>query len=421
MAKLYQMNQENVKDIRKSVDVIDPEPIYAKACEGLLGLSVSLGLEVLRQMMEIDVCEAAGPKGKHNPNRQAYRHGTDDTKVVMGGEKVSIKRPRVRTMGGEEIEIKSLTLFQDEDPLNEAILTRLLSGVSTRKISRTMDSGIEDPACISKSEASRRFAKGMDKAMKEFFTRPIVGSFPVLMMDGMGLGKMTIVAAMGIDDDGHKHMLGLTEGGTENAEVVKSLLADMISRGLDPQEPRLCVLDGGKALHRAVTEVFGSKARIQRCQVHKKRNVLAHLPESMQENVSKSLTMAYREPDYDKAKNKLELLLRELEMSCPKAAKSLREGMEETLTVHRLHVAPLLRETLSNTNAMESANSVCTGVLRRVTNFRNGKITLRHAAAGFLEAERSFRRVNGYRDISRLKTNLAILTESDDWSKIHTA
>ena len=421
MAKLYQMKQEDVKDVRKAVAVINPEPIYSKACKGLLGLSVTLGLEVLRQMMEIDVCEVAGPKGKHDPNRQAYRHGSDDTKVVLGGEKVSIKRPRVRSKNGEEVEIKSLSLFQNEDPLDEAILTRLLSGVSTRKVSRTMDSGIDDPACVSKSEASRRFVKAMDKEMKEFFSRPIVGSFPVLMIDGMGLGKMTIVAAMGIEDDGHKHILGLTEGGTENAEVIKSLLADMISRGLDPQEPRLCVLDGGKALHKVVKEVFGSKARIQRCQVHKKRNVLAHLPESMQENVSKSLTMAYLEPDYDKAKNKLELLVKELEMSCPKAAKSLSEGLEETLTVHRLHVTPLLRETLSNTNAMESANSVCAGILKRVTNFKNGKVTLRHAAAGFLEAERGFRRVRGYKDLSRLKTNLTILTESDDWSKIHTA
>ena len=421
MAKLYHTNQDKVKDVRNAVEVINTEPIIAKACDGLLSLSVDLGLEVLRQMMEADVCEAAGPKGKHNPNRQAYRHGTDDTKVVLGGEKVSIKRPRVRTMDGGEVEIKSLTLFQNEDPLDEAILTRLLSGVSTRKLSRTMDSGVEDPACVSKSEASRRFAKGMDKAMKEFFSRPIEGSYPVLMIDGMGLGKMTIIAAMGIDAEGRKHILGLEEGGTENHEVAKALLADLISRGLDPVEPRLCVLDGGKALHKAVKETFGSKARIQRCQVHKKRNVLAHLPESMQENVSKKLTMAYRELDYDMAKSKLDLLVKELELSYPKAAKSLSEGLEETLTVHRLHVAPLLRNTLSNTNAMESANSVCAGILRRVTNFGNGKVTLRHAAAGFLEAERSFRRVNGYRDIARLKTNLAILTESEDWSKISIA
>ncbi len=421
MSELYQTKKENVKDIRNSVQVINPEPIYAKACEGLLSLSVSLGIEVLRQMMEADVCEAAGPKGKHNPNRHAYRHGTDDTKVVLGGEKVSIKRPRVRTTDGGEVEIPSLQLFQNEDPLDEAILTRLLSGVSTRKLSRTMDSGVDDPSCVSKSEASRRFAKGMDKAMKEFFSRPIEGSFPVLMIDGMGLGKMTIIAAMGIDGDGHKHILGLEEGGTENNEVVKALLSDLISRGLDPEEPRLCVLDGGKALHKAVKEMFGAKVRIQRCQVHKKRNVLAHLPESMQESVSKSLTMAYRELDYDTARSKLELLVKELELSYPKAAKSLSEGLDETLTVHRLRIAPLLRETLSSTNAMESANSVCAGILRRVTNFGNGKVTLRHAAAGFLEAERSFRRVNGYRDIVRLKANLAILTESGDWSKIAIA
>lgn len=317
--------------------------------------------------------------------------------------------------------IKTLELFQAEDPLNEAILSRLLSGVSTRKLSRTTDDLACDPACVSKSEVSRRFISGMDEAMAQFFARPIEGSMPIMMLDGMGLGDMTIVAAMGIDAEGHKHILGLTEGGTENSEVVSGLLSDLISRGLDAQEPRLYVLDGGKALSKAVKDTFGKKAVIQRCQVHKKRNVLAHLPESEQENVSKRLTMAYREFEYEKAKEKLNLLAKELEMRYPKAADSLREGLEQTLTVHRLHVPGLLRETLSNTNAMESANSVCAGVLRRVTNFKHGGMTLRHAAAGFMEAERSFHRVRGYRQIPALIFDLARLTDCGDWSILDVA
>lgn len=418
MRKVY---RENAGSVKGAIGLIDAERIAAKASEGLLRVSVDIGLEVLRQMMEADVTELVGTKGKHNPARTAYRHGSDNSKVVLGSEKVTVTRPRVRGKGGTEMPIKTLELFQAEDPLNEAILSRLLSGVSTRKLSRTTDDLACDPACVSKSEVSRRFISGMDEAMAQFFARPIEGSMPIMMLDGMGLGDMTIVAAMGIDAEGHKHILGLTEGGTENSEVVSGLLSDLISRGLDAQEPRLYVLDGGKALSKAVKDTFGKKAVIQRCQVHKKRNVLAHLPESEQENVSKRLTMAYREFEYEKAKEKLNLLAKELEMRYPKAADSLREGLEQTLTLHRLHVPGLLRETLSNTNAMESANSVCAGVLRRVTNFKHGGMTLRHAAAGFMEAERSFHRVRGYRQIPALIFDLARLTDCGDWSILDVA
>ena len=418
MRKVY---RENAGSVKGAIGLIDPERIAAKASEGLLRVSVDIGLEVLRQMMEADVTELVGTKGKHSPARTAYRHGSANSKVVLGSEKVTVTRPRVRGKGGTEMPIKTLELFQAEDPLNEAILIRLLSGVSTRKLSRTTDDLACDPACVSKSEVSRRFISGMDEAMAQFFARTIEGSMPIMMLDGMGLGDMTIVAAMGIDAEGHKHILGLTEGGTENSEVVSGLLSDLISRGLDAQEPRLYVLDGGKALSKAVKDTFGKKAVIQRCQVHKKRNVLAHLPESEQENVSKRLTMAYREFEYEKAKEKLNLLAKELEMRYPKAADSLRDGLEQTLTVHRLHVPGLLRETLSNTNAMESANSVCAGVLRRVTNFKHGGMTLRHAAAGFMEAERSFHRVRGYRQIPALKFDLARLTDCGDSSILDVA
>lgn len=418
MSIVYRKNSGSVKG---AIGLIDYELIEAKASEGLLRVSVEIGLEVVRQMMETDVTELVGSKGKHNPGRTAYRHGWDESKVVLGSEKVSVRRPRVRGTDGTEMPIKSLGLFQTDDPMNDAILSRLLSGVSTRKLCRTTDELVDDPACVSKSEVSRRFRSGMEKAMAEFFGRRIEGSMPIMMLDGMGLGDMTIVAAMGIDEEGHKHMLGLTEGGTENSEVVSALLNDMILRGLDAQEPRLYVLDGGKALSKAVKDTFGKKAVVQRCQVHKKRNVLAHLPKSEQENVSKRLTMAYREFDYEKANSSLELLAKEMDLRYPKASDSLREGLEETLTVHRLRVPGLLRETLSSTNAMESANSVCTGVLRRVTNFKHGGTTLRHAAAGFMEAERSFHRVRGYKQIPSLKMNLARLTETGDWSILGVA
>ena len=293
--------------------------------------------------------------------------------------------------------------------------------MSTRKYARTVDEPTEDASCVSKSEVSRRFAKAMETRMDEFFKRRIEGRYPIVMMDGLVLGKMTIVAAMGIDSEGRKRILGLAEGGSENSEVVKALLNDLIERGLDASEPRLYILDGGKALHKAVKDVFGKKAVIQRCQVHKKRNVLSQLPDSEQANVSLAMTIAYREFEYVKAKSSLELLADNLAYRYPKAADSLREGLEETLTMHRLKLPGLLRQTLSSTNAMESANSGCMGIIRRVCNFKNGAMTLRYAAAGFLEAERGFRRIKGYKQIPVLQYALARLTESGDWATLESA
>ena len=416
--KLYQREQETVKG---SVAIRDVGALTARASEGLLQLSVELGLEVLRQMLEADVTELAGPKGKHQEDRKAYRHGTEKSRVVLGGEKVAIKRPRVRSMEDEELPLPTLGLFQREDPLNQAVLARLLCGVSTRKYGRTVDASVDVPGCVSKSEVSRRFAAGLEAQMEVFFKRPIEGSYPALMMDGLELGKMTIIAALGIDRNGKKRILGLIEGGSENSELVKRLLEDLIERGLPDDEPRLYVLDGGKALTKAVKDTFGSQACIQRCQVHKKRNVLSHLPQSERENVSVALSLAYREHEYEKAKAALTLLADNLEFRYPSAAASLREGLDETLTVHRLKLPGLLRETLASTNAMESANSVCVGILNRVSRFRDGKMTLRHAAAGFLEAERSFRRIKGCKQIPLLVHALGLLTAHADWAILESA
>lgn len=413
--------QKERASVNGSIEVMDMGPLVELASEGLLALSVQVGLEVLRQMLAVDVTALAGAKGRHNPDRSAYRHGTETTRVVMGGQKVSVKRPRVRSKEGSELQLPTLSVFQNEDPLNRVLLQRLLCGVSTRKYSRTLDESLEDAACVSKSEASRRFAAAMEARMDEFFKRRIEGSFPAMMIDGLELGKMTIIAAMGIDSEGRKRILGLAEGGSENSEVVKALLADMVERGLDASEPRLYILDGGKALHKAVKDTFGKKAVIQRCQVHKKRNVLSYLPESEQANVSLAMTTAYREFEYVKAKASLELLADNLAYRYPKAADSLREGLEETLTAHRLKLPGLLRQTLSSTNAMESANSGCMGIIRRVCNFKNGAMALRYAAAGFLEAERGFRRIKGYKQIPILQNALARLTESGDWATLESA
>ena len=291
--KVYQEKQGM---INTGLEITDYEFLKEKARNGLLQLSMSLGIEVMLMLLEEDVIQYAGPKGKHSTDRVGYRHGHEQTTVVMGGKKVRTKRPRVRSISGNgELPLPTLTQFQIEDPLNEAIMARLLAGVSTRKYCRTVEG--QNGLCTSKSEISRRFIGQMDKLMGEFFTRLLNDDYPVMIIDGLELGKMTVLAAMGITRDGEKQILGIVEGGSENSAVVIELFNDLIERGLDPLRPRLYVLDGGKALYKGVTDVFGRDAFIQRCQVHKKRNVLSHLPKSEQANVSKNLTMAYREFD----------------------------------------------------------------------------------------------------------------------------
>ena len=400
--KVYQNEKKSVKD---AINIVDTEVLLNMASKGLLNLATELGMEAMRQIFEHEATQHAGPKGKHDASREAYRHGSERTKVVLGGAKVSAKRPRVRSKDGDaEIPLRTLAVFQNEDQLNDGVLATLLAGVSSRKYGRVLGTGAD--ACTSKSEVSRRFIAAMKGAMEEFFSRPIESSYPAIMIDGMGLGKITVVAAMGIGADGKKRMLGVIEGGSENSEVVKALLSELIERGLNPCEPRLYTLDGSKALSKAVKDTFGEFATIQRCQIHKKRNVLAHLPESEKDRVGKKISLAYMEFEYDEAKRKLDLLARELEMRYPAAASSLLEGLEETLAVHKLGVPGVLRQTLSSTNPIESANSVCAGIIRRVTNFKTGEAAIRQAAAGFMEAERGFRRIKGYRELPLLQAAL---------------
>lgn len=404
--KSYQKRESKVKE---SVAILDQDMLLETAAEGLLNLSIELGFEVMRQMFEADVEGFVGEKGKHNPDRKAYRHGSEQTKVVLGGEKRSVEKPRVRSLEGKELILPSLALFQNEDSLSKAVLAKLFRGVSTRKYAGASDYQSPDSACISKSDVSRRFIAALEPMVAEFLSRPLESDYPAIMIDGMHIGGMGVLAAMGIRKDGTKQMLGVLEGNSENHVVVGALLDDLIERGLAADIPHLFVLDGGKALHKAVKDVFGKYAVIQRCQVHKKRNVLSYLPQSEQANISRALSQAYLEFDYDKAHDQLMRVARSLENRYPSAAASLLEGLEESLTVHRLKIPGLLRQTLCSTNPIESANSVCMGFVRRIKSWKNGKMILRNITAGFMEAEKGFRRIKGYRQIPLLTSALYAL------------
>jgi Transposase and inactivated derivatives len=410
--KDYQKKEGHVKEkqtpeLGGSVQMLDPTQLRIILNEGLDALSKQLGMEVLGQLVEQDVVDLVGQRGKHNANRIAYRHGSENTKVVMGGEKVPFNKPRVRAKDGKELSLPTLELAQSIDPLSRIILTRVLNGVSTRKYERTLGSGFEDSAAVSKSDVSRRFNAGLEQLMAEFFDRRLDDDdYPIIMIDGMSVGGMTVITVMGITNGGEKRVLGLITGGTENSIAVKALLEDLVDRGLKEDVPRLYVLDGSKALAKAVKDMFGMLAVLQRCQVHKKRNVLSHLPQSEQANIGLAISKAYLEFDYDKALRLLEQTADNLEHRYPDAAASLREGLEETLTVHKLGVPALLRKTVSNTNAMESLNSTAAGYVRRIRRWRDGEMILRHMAAAFSEAEKGLRRLKGYRQIPLLKASL---------------
>lgn len=416
--KEYQKTKEEVKGI---VQILDEEAVLETATQGLKHLCTVMGMEVMRQLMELDATHLAGEKGRHNASREAYRHGHEQTKVVLDGRKQSVEKPRVRSKNGSELPLSSLAWFQAEDALNEEIMRSLLCGVSTRKYRRIVLGDDERGSCTSKSEVSRRYIASLQTLMDTFFNRPLDDDYVAVMIDGMSVSDMSIIAAMGIKSDGRKQVLGLIAGATENSAVIKDLLADLMERGLSKDTPRLFVLDGAKALRKAVSDTFGKMAVIQRCQVHKKRNVLSYLPQSEQANVSLTISKAYLEFDYDKANNLLHALADNLENRYPNAAASLREGLEETLTVHRLKIPGILRKTLSNTNAMESANSVAASQVRRIANWRDGEMILRHFAAAFLEAEASFRRVSGYREIPFLVSALAFETSLSQNSSLKFA
>jgi putative transposase len=380
------------------------------AREGLLALSVGVGLGVLAELMEEEVDEVVGPKGKHDAERTAVRHGHDAGEVTLGGRRVAVERPRVRSAdGSEEVPLQTYRHFADRDPLSRVVLEQLLCGVSTRRYERTREPVGEDVEAearsTSKSAVSREFVTRTRENLEALMSRRLDDvRLAVLMVDGIELKGRTNVVALGITTDGVKIPLGLWEGSSENATVATALLSDLVDRGLDVEQGVLCVLDGAKALRKAVRDVLGVHTPVQRCVRHKERNVLEHLPERDRPPIKRRLRRAWREPDYDRALSELRVLAHELDRFHPGAAASLREGLEETLTLTRLGIRGNLKQTLESTNPCESMIECVRRSARNVKRWQSGEMCLRWTAAGMLEAERQFRRVIGYRDLAKLAT-----------------
>jgi putative transposase len=385
------------------------------AREGLLALSVGVGLGVLAELMEEEVTEVVGPTGRHDPDRSALRHGHQAGEVTLGGRRVGVERPRVRSSDGSgEVALSVYQHFADRDPLSRIVLERMLAGVSCRRYGRTQEPLGEqveaDARGVSKSSISRTFIERTRHALGELMARRLDDiRLAVLMLDGIDLKGRTNVVALGITSEGVKIPLGLWEGSTENATVATALLSDLIERGLDITQGVLCVIDGSKALRKAIRDVLGERAPVQRCVRHKERNVLGHLPERDRPGVRRRLRQAWDDTDHDRALGRLEQLASELSRTHPGAAASLREGMAETLTLTRLRITGSLTRTLASTNPIESMIECVRRTARNVKRWQSGEMALRWTAAGMLEAEHQFRRIIGYRQLAKL----AIAIERD--------
>src|SRR3954451_20899038 len=367
--------------------------LVGAAREGLLALSVGVGLGVVHELMELEVAEVVGPKGKHNPDRSAKRHGHEAGSMTLGGRRVAVRRPRMRSADDEhELPVQAYAFFADRDPLTRAVMDRMLAGVSTRKFAQVGEPvglGVETEASATgKSSVSQMFVERTGTALEELMSRRLDDvRLAVMMLDGMEVAEATHVVALGITTEGIKIPLGLWEGSTENATLTRTLLADLVDRGLDPEQAILFVIDGGKALRRAIKDVFGEHALVHRCQRHKERNVIDLLPERDRDQVRARMRAAWSLNDADLAEQRLQLLAGELERSWPDAAASLREGMSETLC---------------STTPCESMIEIVRCTQRNVKRWRGGDMRKRWTAAGMLVAEQQFRRIIGYRDLANL-------------------
>ena len=371
-----------------------PEVIRALAQEaGLLLMSAAMNAE----------CEMiAGAKNSKNPLRAANWWGSDLGPVYYDKQKVLIDRPRLRSKNNKEIPLATYQAFGDPLSMRNSIMKNMILGISSRNYAESVESFVKGYG-IKKSSVSRHFVKATAEQMREFMERDLGGlDLVAIFVDGIEFKGHLIVVALGLDKGGKKHVLGLWQGATENATICTSLLEDIARRGLNIEKDYLFVLDGSKALRSGVAKIFGTNVAVQRCQQHKRRNVLARLPKEHQHAVDARISAAYKMADYEAAKKSLELTVRYLEKLNPSAAASLREGLEETLTVHKLGVAGLLRKTLQTTNPIESCFSVSRTITGRVKRWRGDDMVQRWAVASLLRAEKKFKRVKGYKDIPKL-------------------
>jgi putative transposase len=372
------------------------------------GLCINAGKAVLGAMMEAERTALCGPKGVPDAERAAYRGGHTRSWITLGGRRIAIARPRARAVQAAELALPSFTWAAQQDPLNAATMAAMAARVSTRRYQSTLDPlpASEAQAAVSKSAISRRFVALSAERLRQWLSRRIEVALPVVMIDGIHFQERVVLVALGFDAQGKKHVLGIREGSTEKTQVVRALLSDLIERGLDADAPRLWVIDGAKALRRAITETFGQSALVQRCQEHKRRNVLDHLPEDLHASVRRALRDAWDTHDAHLAQRQLERLANSLSKNHPGAAASLREGLQETLTLIHLDIDAALYRTFRTTNPIENLNGLIAHYTHNVKRWRDGQMVLRWVGTALHEASGGFRAVRGYRDMKQLTSAL---------------
>ena len=391
------------------------EEVLEGGREALLSLVVEFGLEAFGEMLQEDLEVLCGPRHARMADRKAYRHGQESSRLSMGGRRIRLEKPRLRGMGGREIVLPTWTKYRGHDPLEKRALEQIVCGVSSRKYDRSLDAleGVETSG-TSKSSVSRRFVVHTKRRVEAFLSRPLGRlDLPVLMFDGIHMGRHVLILALGIDSDGHKHVLGVMEGTSESSAVCRQLLRQLIERGLKVERRRLIVTDGSKGLEKAIRTTFAGWYVLHRCRIHKTRNVGEHLPRHMRPWVKARMHEAWKASSPEQAERRLLALVAELDSDHPGAAGSLREGLEETLTVNRLALSGALLHTLSSTNPIENLNGSIKRFTRNVKRWRSGSMALRWAVTALIETEASFRRVRGYRDLPQLEIALTNLIKPE--------
>jgi transposase-like protein len=375
---------------------------------------LTAGIGALEQMLCEDAQRLAGPRHSRGPGRAGQRWGATRGKIGFHGGKVDVRRPRLRSSDGHEVELPAWRAAQAEDWLGRWAMNLMLINVSTRKLKRAVRLPEGDLPAVagdgtSKSAASRRFVALSAERMAAWMASDLSQlDLLVIQIDGLHIGDdLVLVAALGIDGEGNKHPLGLVEGATENAAVVQALIDNLIERGLDPSICRLFIVDGARALTKAIRATFGRHTPIQRCQVHKARNVIERLPKPLHASVRKALRQAWELDDADKAERLLRNLARRLEPEARGVAASIREGLDEMLTVNRLGLPTQLRRSLACTNGIENMMGTVRRVCRNVKRWRNPDMALRWTAAGMMEATKGFRRLKAHKQLPTLKAALA--------------
>jgi transposase-like protein len=401
--RVRQIKRQALAQAREVQLPLDVEALVEMSRQSLSSFAVEVGLKVAQCLLEDEVTQRCGQRHERLPDRAATRFGHQRGFITIGGQKVPVPKPRVRyTDDRGEAELQRYALLQSPEAMPQAALEHLVNGVSTRRYEKVVHLAREGFG-VKKSSVSRGFVRASAAEVQRLAERRFDDErFAVIFIDAQPYAGEIMVVALGITTSGEKRLLGLRQGATENATVVTSLLEELRERGVRTDVPTLFVLDGAKALLAAVVRVWGKFAVVQRCQIHKRRNVEAHLPDKHHDELRERLNAAYHETNATQARTLLVATVKWLRRISPAAAASLEEGLEQTLTVVRLGVPELLRKTLSTTNPIESAFSVAESVTRRVKRWRDGDMRQRWCVAGLLDAESRFHRIKGYKHLPQL-------------------